>query len=335
MRLDRFITLNLMQPFRQVFTLNPQPSTLSPALPILMYHGICDDPEPGVAAYYKTNTSPAVFRQHMQYLAENGYRTIRLEEAVEMIKRPGSSPEARDQKSQRRGEVGNDFTKNVVITFDDGLRNFYTHAFPVLQEFGFTATMFLATSFIGDDRRSFCPKGASLSTLNSQLSTGRECLTWEEVKELHESGISFGSHTENHPRLVDISWPEIEVELRNSKLEIEAHLGEPTTSFCYPFAFPQANRTFVKHFRTLLTDAGYDCCVTTEIGRVKAGDDPYRLKRLPVNSCDDPGFFRAKLEGGYDWLAAPQSVVKKFKSWRKDPGARNRVRVQTTEAISR
>ena len=188
MRLDRFITLNLMQPFRQVFTLNPQPSTLSPALPILMYHGICDDPEPGVAAYYKTNTSPAVFRQHMQYLAENGYRTIRLEEAVEMIKRPGSSPEARDQKSQRRGEVGNDFTKNVVITFDDGLRNFYTHAFPVLQEFGFTATMFLATSFIGDDRRSFCPKGASL---NSQLST----LNWPRMPHLGRSeGVARVGH---------------------------------------------------------------------------------------------------------------------------------------------
>ena len=63
-------------------------------------------------------------------------------------------------------------------------------------------------------------------------------------------------------------------------------------------------------FRSLLMQAGYTCCATTEIGRVKAGDDPFRLKRLPVNGLDDAQFFRAKLEGGYDWLAWPQAIRK-------------------------
>jgi hypothetical protein len=53
--------------------------------------------------------------------------------------------------------------------------------------------------------------------------------------------------------------------------------------------------------------------VTTEIGRVRAGDDPFRIKRLPANSLDDAEFFRAKLEGGYDWLGWPQALIKKLK----------------------
>ena len=76
----------------------------------------------------------------------------------------------------------------VVITFDDGFRDFYTAAFPVMQEHQFTATVFLPTAFIGEDRRSF--KGA-------------ECLTWEEVRRLRRAGVQFGSHTVNHPRLVE------------------------------------------------------------------------------------------------------------------------------------
>ena len=59
-----------------------------------------------------------------------------------------------------------------------------------------------------------------------------------------------------------------------------------------------------------------DSCVTTELGRVRIGDDPYRLKRLPINSLDDEALLRAKLEGGYDWLGLPQYLIKKIKKWR-------------------
>jgi len=99
----------------------------------------------------------------------------------------------------------------------------------------------------------------------------------------------------------------------NSKLEIEARLGEAITTFAYPFAFPQNDRTFVQTFKNLLAETGYTCCATTELGRARSGDDPYRLKRLPINSFDDPALFRAKLEGSYDWLALPQSLIKRLK----------------------
>jgi peptidoglycan/xylan/chitin deacetylase (PgdA/CDA1 family) len=138
-------------------------------------------------------------------------------------------------------------------------------------------------------------------------------LTWNEVRELRQAGIQFGSHTVNHPRLVELPWREIAEELRESKQELEQQLGEPVTTFAYPFAFPQAKRAFVRDFRRLLAEIGYTCCATTELGRVGLGDDPYRLKRLPANSLDDPGLFRAKLEGCYDWLGLAQAMIKTVK----------------------
>jgi peptidoglycan/xylan/chitin deacetylase (PgdA/CDA1 family) len=292
-----------------------------------MYHSISDDPEPGVSPYYQTHTSPAVFRQHMQLLANHGCQTITLTQLVtNLTKGPHDGWTTNYESTDHRTSDGinpvsprsknptiqlstTPFPPLVVITFDDGFRDFYTDAFPVLQEHGFTATMFLPTAFIGDTRRQFRP-----STINSQLSTAIECLTWSEIRELRKSGIEFGSHTVNHPKLVELAWPDIKSEVSNSKAEIEQRLGEPPTAFCYPFAFSQADRAFGRAFRDLLLETGHTCCATTELGRVRPGDDPFRLKRLPANSLDDPALFQAKLEGAYDWLAKPQSAVKRVKA---------------------
>jgi peptidoglycan/xylan/chitin deacetylase (PgdA/CDA1 family) len=277
LRIDRVLTMAVFQPFHRAGF-----SAHGARLPILMYHSLSDDPENGVAAYYKTNTDPLIFRQQMRQLAREGYKTIDLTRAVELLA-DGRLPAE----------------KSVVITFDDGFDNFRTRAFPTLQEYGFTAAVFLPTAFIGTARRSF---------------KGTECMTWNEVRELRKAGITFGSHTVNHPELIELPFQEIQRELRDSKIELEQQLGEPVTTFAYPYAFPRGTRRFAQSFKELLVHSGYACCVTTELGRVRPGDDPYRLKRLPANSLDDPALFRAKLEGGYDWLAAPQAFIKKLKS---------------------
>lgn len=275
-RLDRSLTTGVFHPLERVGAAGQ-----SLRLPILMYHSLSDNPENGVAAYYKTNTDPLVFRQQMRYLAAEGYKTMELTQVI-----------ARLQNGRPFGE------KTVVITFDDGFKDFYTHGFPVLKEHGFSATVFLPTAFIAEDRRSF---------------NNIECLTWPEIREMKTAGIEFGSHTVNHPQLINLARQEIERELAESKVQIERQLGESVSLFSYPYAFPQEKRSFTRDFRDLLIQSGYACCVTTALGRVRTGDDPYRLKRLPANSLDDPALFRAKLEGGYDWLAVPQALIKKFK----------------------
>jgi hypothetical protein len=62
-----------------------------------------------------------------------------------------------------------------------------------------------------------------------------------------------------------------------------------------------------------LRELGYASCVTTVIGRMQAGDQPLRLKRLPANSCDDRALFMAKLDGAYDWLGSAQRSVRQLK----------------------
>ena len=272
MRLDSFISQRVVHPFCHGSRTNH--------LPILMYHSISDEAETAVSPYYRTATRPTIFREHLQLLKSSGYQTVDLKTAVAALKN-GSKE------------------KLAVVTFDDGFRDFYTAAFPLLKALNFTATMFLPTAFIGTERRSF---------------KSRECMTWNEVKELHRAGIHFGSHTVTHPKLIELDWPQIKNELTESKAEIENQLGAVTDTFAYPFAFPETNKTFVSLLSETLSEAGYQCCATTRIGRAQPGDDLMQLKRLPANSCDDVKLFQAKLDGAYDWIAPLQAGVKKIKS---------------------
>jgi peptidoglycan/xylan/chitin deacetylase (PgdA/CDA1 family) len=275
-RSDRLVSLYLSRPLRNLTSRRPEAR-----LPILMYHSVSDHIEEGVRPYYRLVTHPGRFAEHMQWLADLGYTGLALEEALEMV---GSETKNR--------------SRSVAITFDDGFRDFHQVAWPVLRRHGFTATMYLPTGFVSRKRKSFCEK---------------ECLTWDEVRELRREGIRFGSHTVNHPKLYELSWQNIENEMEYSKKSIEQELEEEVTSFAYPYAFPQEDHGFVQRFSSLLRKAGYQNCVTTVIGSAQAGDNPLCLKRLPVNSCDDKALFAAKLQGAYDWLGLIQRTFRILK----------------------
>jgi peptidoglycan/xylan/chitin deacetylase (PgdA/CDA1 family) len=275
-RVDRYLTLSVFRALHR-----PGLGGAVRCVPILMYHSISDEPEDGVEPYYRLATNPRRFAEHMQWLHDSGYQGVFLETALATL-----ADEEYDHRPQ------------VAITFDDGLRNFYTEALPVIQQYGFTATMYLPTAFIGSHRRSFL---------------GRECLTWDEVRELHKHGIRFGSHTVSHPKLHELPWNAIKNELERSKLCIERELEEEISGFAYPYAFPQEDQCFTSRFAELLRGLGYQSCVTTVIGRTQPGDDAFCLKRLPVNSCDDEDLFFAKLHGAYDWLGSAQRTVRQLK----------------------
>jgi peptidoglycan/xylan/chitin deacetylase (PgdA/CDA1 family) len=255
-------------------------------IPVLMYHNICEGQETGVHGYYRVSTSPERFYEQMRFLSENGYTTVTVENALE---RAGASGSGRTRRE-------------VALTFDDGLADFATNAWPVLNRFGFTASVFLATGFIDDHRRCF---------------DGKACLTWSEVRDLARLGIAFGSHTVSHPKLALLNWPRIRSELRDSREEIRHQTANPVTAFSYPFAFPQNDRVYVSSFRRMLREEEYRCCVTTMIGRLARGDDPLLIRRLPVNDLDDAALFRAKLAGAYDWAALPQSLWKQARELRR------------------
>jgi peptidoglycan/xylan/chitin deacetylase (PgdA/CDA1 family) len=250
-----------------------------------MYHSITKNSESNIHPYYRTTTSLDVFAQHMQFLYDNNYKVISLSDAVAKLTLNSHNLIAADLHS----------FKYTVLTFDDGFRDFYTEAFPILKRHGFTATVFLPTDYISGTRSTFKDK---------------ECLNWQEVRELHRDGITVGSHAVSHNHLNEIARAEVEQELRQSKETIEDITGSPVRAFSYPYAFPEHDRDFVLFLRNALQTYGYSCAVTTRIGTAKGGDDVFTLKRIPVNSDDDPKLLRAKIMGGYDWIHAAQYIVK-------------------------
>ena len=251
-----------------------------------MYHSVSDDPEADIAPYYRVCTKPARFAEHMRFLADNGWSGLSLTEGLQWLERGNAE----------NGE------KAVAITFDDGFRDFYSEAFPVLKSQGFSATVYLPTQFIGDDRRQF---------------KNRECLTWPEIVRLHSQGVEFGSHTVSHPLLINLTRDAIDSELNHSKEAIENAIHAQITSFAYPFAFPQTHTSFVTSLTQQLCSAGYRSCVTTTVGTARTEDHRYKLKRLPVNSDDDLALFQEKLAGAYDWFGSAQRLVKHLKALRR------------------
>jgi peptidoglycan/xylan/chitin deacetylase (PgdA/CDA1 family) len=265
-RLDRAITMHIARPCLKRH-----------GLPILMYHSISEMTASKRHPYYELRTPAHVFEMQMQWLAHNGYRSLCMSEI-------------------RRSGLENPGAKSVAITFDDGFRDFYTTAFPVLQKYGLTATVFLPTAYIGTTHKPFL---------------GMDCMTWHEVSELDKAGIEFGSHTVTHPRLYDLPQSELEREIGISKQNIEEQLQKPVYSFAHPYAFP-ADSTYSQRLRDLLVKHGYNAGVCTTLGLANLSADHFFLRRIPVNGFDDLDLFQAKLQGAYDWLGTVQAVKKSF-----------------------
>jgi peptidoglycan/xylan/chitin deacetylase (PgdA/CDA1 family) len=245
-------------------------------VPILMYHGI--NHSVGTRhPYFETNTSPAVFRSQMEMLSKGGYRAFSLDQAL-------CAPCSRAANE-----------RPIALTFDDGYADFYDEALPILIEFGFTATMYVVTGSTSEHRL---------------IKDGKRFMSWTEVSELPKYGVSVGSHTVSHGKLWEMSRSRIEDEIRRSKEILENKLCAPVESFAYPYAFPEHDTHFVRYTRECLQMCGYKNAVSTIIGTASKLTDPYLLPRLPVNTFDDNGLFRAKLEGGYEWLRVLQYAKK-------------------------
>ena len=138
-------------------------------------------------------------------------------------------------------------------------------------------------------------------------------MTWDEIRELKSQGVQFGSHTVTHPQLKDMTPEEVKYELEMSKAHLEEQLGEPINAFCYPYAFPEEDVDFTQNLREIMLNAGYSYATGTRIGTLKKGDDPYFIKRIPMNSYDDVMLLEAKLGEGYDWLYFIQLAYKKLR----------------------
>ena len=263
-----------------------------PRIAILMYHSISKPNDTFSHPYYEVCTSPETFEMHMKFLYENNYHVISLNQALNLL---NCSNELHKKKSYKP------IKPYVVLTFDDGFRNFYTQAVPVLQKYGFSASVFVPTAYIGDkgERKKF---------------NGEKCLTWYEIQKLTRQGFSFGSHTVTHPKLIELTRREIEYELRHSREVLKKKIGHFTDTFCFPYAFPQQNRVFLNTLSSIMQKCGYQVGLTTQIGTVSCKKVSLFLPRIPINDYDDISFLKSKLNGAYNWVQKCQLLYKKIKS---------------------
>lgn len=209
-------------------------------VPVITYHSI--DNSSSVIS-----TAPDIFRRQMKSISEAGYEAIPLRQLVSSFKGETRLP-----------------GKPIVLTFDDGFRNFYTKAFPVLSEYNFKATVFLVTAFCGEHNDW---PGNPLDFPRSEL------LSWKEIRELNDHGIEFGSHTRTHRDLTKISAETAEAEVIESKAAIADVLGRETNTFAYPFGRSNAAvRQIAK--------AHFDAACSTNLGKVRADSDSILLNRI-------------------------------------------------------
>jgi peptidoglycan/xylan/chitin deacetylase (PgdA/CDA1 family) len=228
-------------------------------IPILMYHHI-GVPGPGTDAIRRDlSVSPANFEAQLRYLIERGYEPITLESLVLYLQLGRPLP-----------------PKPVVLTFDDGFRDNYTNAYPLLKEYGFVGTFFVITGFVDEGRP--------------------EYVSWAEIELMHANGMEIGSHTYTHPSLKGKSFDYIVWQVLGSKEAIEARTQEPVHFLSYP------SGQYDQQVIDVLRSAGYWGAVTVEAGSLQSSERPFELKRIRVrgsyNLADFDHWFN-------HWLAYP------------------------------
>ncbi|MFH1791407.1 MAG: polysaccharide deacetylase family protein [Candidatus Omnitrophota bacterium] len=201
--------------------------------PILMYHSIDGNEEMS-----KLSLCPVGFARQMEFFHKHGYNVISLGEMVDLIKKGRRIP-----------------PKTVTITFDDGFRNNYLCAYPVLKRYGFPATIFVITGHIGS----------------------KDYLTWDDIKELQDNNITIGSHTKSHLWLVGMSDEKLRDEIFGSKEVLEKGTGRKIDFFSYPIG------AYDERVQAVVKDAGYKAACATNPGPHKRWDDIYALKRVRIS----------------------------------------------------
>jgi peptidoglycan/xylan/chitin deacetylase (PgdA/CDA1 family) len=208
-----------------------------------MYHYISVPPVDADRYRLDLSVTPANLDIQLAWLAENGFTAITLQDLLYHLTLGWPLP-----------------ARPIVLTFDDGYRDAYENAFPILQKYGFVGTFFIITDRItyGD------PNYA----------------TWDQIIEMHNAGMDIQSHTRTHPDLRGQSDVELLWQIQGSKEAIEARMAKEVHFFCYPSGrYDDATIRALKKY-------GYWAAVTTEYGATHTVGELFTLKRTRIRRVD-------------------------------------------------
>ncbi|MFN8458520.1 MAG: polysaccharide deacetylase family protein [Anaerolineae bacterium] len=224
-------------------TTTPTPQNVTQHAPILMYHYLSVPPADADAIRRDLSVSPEQFEAHLAYLRQAGYETISLEQLAYAIKGVVQLP-----------------AKPIIITFDDGYRDHYENAFPILKKNGFAATFFIFTQPIDSNNVDY--------------------LSWDMVKEMHRAGMEFGSHSYRHfdMRRRDVDF--LVYEIVGSSEAIAQRTGGPVRFFSYPAG--RYDDLVIK----VLESAKFWGAVTTQWGATESFDNRFELPRIRIRGND-------------------------------------------------
>ncbi len=225
-------------------------------VPILTYHKVDTKFEFGI-----TRVTPSQFEKQVKFLYENGYKTLTVSEARSLNLTDG---------------------KFICITFDDGYKSVYDFALPILKKYGFKATVFVISGFVG-----------KLNLWDFGFGIKFQHLDWDELKILLDNGWEVGSHSVNHTALTLLDEEKVRYELEISKSEIEKKLNTKVTSFAPPFS--RYDEKIVK----LVFDCGYEGVYALTNGKSFNGVH----YRFAVYTIDSISSIKRKINGsGFEKL---------------------------------
>lgn len=207
-------------------------------VPVLMYHSI------GTERHNDAVISPELFTRQMAYLHSHDYHPVSLDQLYAYVTRDEALP-----------------VRPLVLTFDDGYRDTYDIALPILKKYGFKSVMFLPGHQVG-----------------SRFSTA-------ELQDMKQAGMEICAHGFSHRPLNKMSRTGQQEEIARVKNILDQKLHQDTRFFCYPDG--KYNRTTL----SLLREDGYRMAFTMTPGWVHYGDNPYALHRIWIgNSIDEKAF---------------------------------------------
>ncbi|MEX6519012.1 polysaccharide deacetylase family protein [Fusobacterium animalis] len=236
-------------------------------VPVIMYHRVINNAEnEGV---YGTYIYEDMFKKHLQYLKDKNYTVITFKDLDKIGWR-------------NRFEKGK---KCIILTFDDGYKDNYDLAFPILKEFNFKATIFLM---------------GSLTYNEWDVKAGGErkfsLMSVEMIKEMQDYGIEFGAHTFNHPKLNTLSNEEIEHQIVDVKKPLEEKIGKEIITFAYPYGILN------DYAKKMAKKAGYTFALATDSGSVCLSDDLYQIRRIAIFPNTNLFSFKRKVAGNYNFI---------------------------------